>query len=469
MDVSPSPPVSSDIVISTWEERLLFTLLSYSLVLAPIAFVVLATRYNLCPTPLQNSALVSWFVYGQNRQSKPNRSGEDDHQVLLLDQGDNGEQKSANNTTVFKFLWCLLGLNLSYLVWGVLQEKIMTTEYQVTKIGSQQEDLDTKHLKSTISDKMIRFHDSQFLVFLNRIIAFILSIAMLVYNRPRQSQLYSGRYSHQPQQAKPQAPLYEYIYCALSSVLSSWCQYEALKYVNFPTQVLSKSCKIIPVMLMSKLLMSKKYPTFDYICALLLSLGMFIFTLNQPEDVKRHSLHDTNHVTNSFLAGLIILALYLILDSFTSNWQQSLFSRYGVSNWQMMSATNFYSILLTLTSLQQQNALQPAFKLLASSSSLLVDCVLMSIMSSIGQLFVYYTIKHFGSVTFAIIMTLRQFFAIILSCAIYGHRLTLGSIAGLLLVFFVVGFQMWRKSKGQQQQQSSKNSKTSKVVIQFKK
>ena len=33
------------------------------------------------------------------------------------------------------------------------------------------------------------------------------------------------------------APLFLFSFCSFSNVLSSWCQYEALKYVNFPTQV----------------------------------------------------------------------------------------------------------------------------------------------------------------------------------------------------------------------------------------
>lgn len=40
-------------------------------------------------------------------------------------------------------------------------------------------------------------------------------------------------------QKQPQhkAPLYKYVFCSLSNIMSSWCQYEALKYVSFPTQV----------------------------------------------------------------------------------------------------------------------------------------------------------------------------------------------------------------------------------------
>lgn len=41
-------------------------------------------------------------------------------------------------------------------------------------------------------------------------------------------------------------------------------------------------------------------------------------------------------------------------------------------------------------------------------SKFIIDCVILSISSAIGQLFIFYTIAHFGPVVFTIIMTLRQ-------------------------------------------------------------
>ena len=35
-------------------------------------------------------------------------------------------------------------------------------------------------------------------------------------------------------------PFYKYSFCSFSNILSSWFQYEALKFVSFPTQVLAK-------------------------------------------------------------------------------------------------------------------------------------------------------------------------------------------------------------------------------------
>lgn len=70
-------------------------------------------------------------------------------------------------------------------------------------------------------DKGERFTDSQFLVFVNRILAF----------------MFSGVYLLLTHQNVHRTPLYKYSFCSVSNTLSSWCQYEALKFVSFPTQV----------------------------------------------------------------------------------------------------------------------------------------------------------------------------------------------------------------------------------------
>lgn len=530
---SIQPKLDAQVMNNTWGERLLYNLFSYLFVLAPIAFIVLATNYKLLPRSLRTNVLVQLFVFGGSNRTNRYLNKEDDNTSLLtkdkddkkLDQRIDNNYSKSSKDEILVFIYCFLGLLISYSIWGILQEKIMTTKYEVTSkveppsssvLNNGQQQQNSSKTTSDIDEKLfINFHDSQFLVFINRIIAFILSILGLVQDRPKQqSRLMSTKthtsYIQQEQHTKPQAPLYSYVYCSLSNILSSWCQYEALKYVNFPTQVLSKSCKIVPVMLMSKLLLRKKYQMSAYFRALLLSIGMFVFLLDQMnakngshmikqlvnQSQVTHSLETvkylsdleskgpnvqiessnivnnngnfqqkllninntiSKHVTTntSLISGLMILILYLTFDSFTSNWQQSLFTRYSISNWQMMAGTNFYSIILTLTSLQSTGSLKPAFKMLLSSRSLFIDCILMSLMSSVGQLFVYFTIKRFGSVKFTVIMTFRQFLAILLSCLIYGHRLSPISTIVLILVFFIIGLEMMRKAPARNKSGSS--------------
>ena len=71
----------------------------------------------------------------------------------------------------------------------------------------------------------IKFRNSQFLVLINRILAFLIAFSSLkIQNRRNKSKTIS----------RSEPPLHQYIYCSLSNILSSWCQYEALKFVSFP-------------------------------------------------------------------------------------------------------------------------------------------------------------------------------------------------------------------------------------------
>lgn len=132
-----------------------------------------------------------------------------------------------------------------------------------------------------------------------------------------------------------------------------------------------------------------------------------------------------------------------MLDSFTSNWQNALFNEYSITSVQMMCGVNMFSCLLTAMSLFQQSSFTTSltfmvkvpilFCLLSKTSKLwkivvyfqlpafneyyfllfqyprfIIDCLLISVCSATGQLYIFYTISKFGAVTFVIIMTIRQ-------------------------------------------------------------
>lgn len=154
------------------------------------------------------------------------------------------------------FSFCLLvpffpSSQVSYLTWGVLQERVMTGSYGATDTSPGE-----------------HFTDSQFLVLMNRVLALIVA----------------GLYCVLRKQPRHGAPMYRYSFASLSNVLSSWCQYEALKFVSFPTQVLAKASKVIPVMMMGKLVSRRSYEHWEYLTAGLISIGVSMFLLSSgPE------------------------------------------------------------------------------------------------------------------------------------------------------------------------------------------
>ena len=97
------------------------------------------------------------------------------------------------------------------------------------------------------------FTYSYALVFTNRFWTLIMSGLLLLYLKPRRSET---------------TVIYEYSFPAISNMLSSWCQYEALQYVSFPATTLFKSFKLGPVMAMGKILGNKscKYCSSRNLC-----------------------------------------------------------------------------------------------------------------------------------------------------------------------------------------------------------
>jgi adenosine 3'-phospho 5'-phosphosulfate transporter B2 len=108
------------------------------------------------------------------------------------------------------------------------------------------------------------FRYSLFLVFCNRITTSTVSALVLTASK---------------KSLDPVAPLQKYCVVSVSNILTTTCQYEALKYVSFPVQTLAKCAKMIPVMIWGTIIMRKKYGGKDYFFAVVVTVGCSLFIL----------------------------------------------------------------------------------------------------------------------------------------------------------------------------------------------
>lgn len=269
-----------------------------------------------------------------------------------------------------------------------------------------------------------KFTNSQFLVFVNRVLALVVA----------------GLYVMLKKQPRHAAPFYEYSYASISNTLSSWCQYEALKFVSFPTQVLAKASKVIPVMVMGKVVSNRTYPWQEYLTASMLSVGVALFLLAADPSASKHASTETT------FAGIVILLGYMAFDSFTSNWQSNLFTAYKISTVQCMFGVNLFSCIFTVGSLLFRGAFFSSLWFLVQHVDFAFDAAVLSICSAVGQLFIFYTINVFGPLVFTLIMTVRQAVSILLSCLIYGHTLTVQAMIGIGIVFMALFLKTYFKS-----------------------
>ena len=190
---------------------------------------------------------------------------------------------------IYKGLYCFIGLQFSYLTWGMMQELIMTTKFEPTP---------------SAPDGM--FPSPSFCVFSNRLLAII--IAYIVCLRVHGT-------------VQCSAPAWAFLPCAISNTTSSWAQYSALQYVSFPLQNIFKSTKVIPVMMMGMILKGSTYSIIEYVEAFLITSGVLIFSMT------KNAAHGSGNATSTI--GVLLLITYVSADSFTSQWQSRIYRDYG--------------------------------------------------------------------------------------------------------------------------------------------
>ncbi|OWF36542.1 adenosine 3'-phospho 5'-phosphosulfate transporter 1-like isoform X2 [Mizuhopecten yessoensis] len=401
--------------VDFWMVRLCLNILGYATLFVPGALLIKYfrdKRYNETAGPDLLSQIIKNCVFGRETEKG------------VLEQGGSSKTGGSSDDNVGQYqkcgtlLFCVAGLQGAYLTWGVLQERIMTFEYGKTDTEAGE-----------------FFKNSQFLVFINRILALVIGGVVLVMRA----------------QPPHNAPLFKYSYSSFSNIMSSWFQYEALKFVSFPTQVLAKASKVIPVMLMGKVVSRKTYEYNEYVTALMISFGISMFLLSSG-DVTRHK----GSVTT--VSGVILLAGYILFDSFTSNWQGELFRRYKMSPIQMMTGVNLFSCLLTAVSLLEQGGFFDSVAFMGRNPAFIFHAMILSLCSAFGQLFIFFTLSRFGPVTFTIIMTIRQGIAILLSCVIYGHPVTYIGFFGIMVVFLALFLKIYAGHRKKQIQNATQQS-----------
>ena len=321
-----------------------------------------------------------------------------------------GEPEGTRQEVLQQMLFSAVGLVVTFSLWGILQERILTQPYD----GEF-------------------FTYSYGLVFINRLGGLFLSAALMYIFK------IEWYYS----------PLWEYSIPSCANMLSSWCQYEALKYVSFPTQMIAKSFKMLPIMLMGILLNNKTYEAYEYVSAATVGFGLYVFIdSSEGLDIGTNTTGDTQTIKGTW-CGVVLLLLFLTFDSFNGQWQTRMFTtNRKLSPVQMMLITNAFSSAFSLITLIHDNELVASMSFIVNHLELSLHIAAFCICSTVGQLFIFYTIKRFGAVYFSIIMSVRILFSTLLSCLVYGHTITELGFIGIIVVFGAVAYRIQRKLEG---------------------
>ncbi|KAI6914230.1 hypothetical protein KC334_g847, partial [Hortaea werneckii] len=257
---------------------------------------------------------------------------------------------------------------------------------------------------------------------------------------------------------------------ALTSALASPFGYASLAHVDYITFILAKSCKLLPVMFLHVTLYGKRYPFYKYGVVALVTAGVALFTLSSSSSKKKSSSSSSGG-SGSSAYGLMLLAINLLFDGLTNSTQDDIYARFRpYTGAQMMTALNLLSTGLTALYLLLSPYLLPLLNLSAGTGTgtgadelatalaflhahpqVLREVFGFALAGGVGQIFIFATLSHFGSLLLVTVTVTRKMLTMLLSVLWFGHRLTGWQWVGVGLVFGGVGIEgqigKWEKGK----------------------
>jgi UDP-galactose transporter B1 len=228
-------------------------------------------------------------------------------------------------------------------------------------------------------------------------------------------------------------PHLEYAKVSFTYIAAMFASNAALNYVSYPTQVLAKSIKIVPVMLMRIVTVGKRYSLQEYLNVAFISLGIAVFILSGKKAAAKAASGAAAVPFNWTGMGLLLLSL--LFDAFTGPYQERIRERYAPSSWQMMTWLNFYAHLFVLGAIGYTGELAPFVAFVQKYPVVLKLLLSFSLLSAVGQAFILWTLFRFNSLVLTIVTTTRKFVTILCSVLLFGHVLNTTQWVGVLLVF----------------------------------
>ena len=400
-------------------------------------------------SPLKREASNGWIDHrlagNGNANGKP-RTAQTKHneaafQPQIIPEQIVHSQEAAGFT---QLLICIAGIYTAFITWGILQERITTTPY-----------IETGKEKGEI------FTHTIFLNSVQSSLASMVGFAYHLYNcngRPTTPPIFPSR--------SIIAPLF---LVGTTAALASPFGYASLKYAGYLTYILAKSCKLVPVMFLRVLLYRTKYPLYKYAVVALVTAGVAMFAVYNPSTQKKASKNGKTDEQN-LPWGLFLLSINLLFDGLTNSTQDYINSAYKpFSGPQMMCAVNSFCTLLNYSYLisapyltnfipsvlppSTASEFSSAIAFIQRHPAVLKDIVLFASCGAFGQIFVFYTLNKFSSLLLTTVTVTRKMLTMLSSVMLYGHSLTLGQWAGVVLVFGGVaaeaGVGRWEKQRKQ--------------------
>uniref|UniRef100_A0A7N0TX71 UDP-galactose/UDP-glucose transporter 2-like n=2 Tax=Kalanchoe fedtschenkoi TaxID=63787 RepID=A0A7N0TX71_KALFE len=242
-------------------------------------------------------------------------------------------------------------------------------------------------------------------------------------------------------------------YWKLSAVLmgSHGLTKGSLAFLNYPAQLMFKSTKVLPVMMMGAFIpgLRRKYPVHEYISAVLLVVGLILFTLA-----------DAHTSPNFSVIGVIMVSGALVMDAFLGNLQEAIFSMNpDTTQMEMLFCSTVVGLPFLIPPMLLTGELSKAWTSCSQHPYVYGVLVFEAMATYVGQVSVLSLIALFGAATTAMVTTARKAVTLLLSYILFTKPLTEQHGTGLLLIAMGITLKMLPEYKIAQPQRSATHTK----------
>ena len=317
-------------------------------------------------------------------------SGTVKHPIAAIE-AEEDNMAAKKEPTTMQLAMCFCGIFAFYFIYGFLQESITKGKY---------------------GEEGDKFNFTLALLFCQCIINAAFAQIMIITTNP-------------PQDTSPQSMYAAMSLCYIGAMI---CSFYSLQYIAYPTQVLGKSIKPIPVMIMGVLFAGKKYPLRKYMFVLMIVIGVALFTY---KDEQGRSAEDDH----TFGFGGLYLLASLMMDGMTGGIQDRIRAEYTTQTHRMMFFLNAWSLTYLAVALVLTGEGLTFISFVMQYPWVIVNISVFSCCSAVGQYFIFLTVTTFGPLMCSIFTTTRKFFTILGSVLIFGHVMVGRQWLGTILVF----------------------------------
>lgn len=246
------------------------------------------------------------------------------------------------------------------------------------------------------------------------------------------------------------APISAYPLLTFCLLSSSSLSNMSLNYINFPTKVVFRSCKLIPTMIVASIVHKKIFSLVEYGCALCICLGLVLFAA-ADWSLAPFMFHPI---------GLAFVTLSVCADAILPNAQERVFGM-GASRVEVTFFTNIFTLIaMTITTLLSGDLIGSITFVMSSpdSTKLCRYIVVYTFIAYIAISCHMNVVKRFGGVSAVLLATGRKGMTLILSFLMFPKEFSWYYVWGAMLVLGGILVSSLVKIRNKNKENKARNS-----------